>query len=68
LLGAINLYLRANMPAKASKLLMNHRELIHNSELVNKIATTLIQSDLFENAGELFEKSNHKIRKNKKLN
>ena len=55
-LSAINLYLRANLPAKASKLLMSHRELIHNQELVSKIATTLIQCDLYENAGELFEK------------
>lgn len=56
ILSAINLYLRANMPAKASRLLISHRELIHNQEMVGKIATTLIQSDLYENAGELFEK------------
>ncbi len=55
-LAAINLYLRANIPAKASKLLVSHRELIHNQEIVGKIATTLIQADLYENAGELFEK------------
>jgi intraflagellar transport protein 172 len=55
-LGAVNLYLRSNMPAKAAKLLISHRELIHNQEMVGKIATTLIQSDLYENAGELFEK------------
>lgn len=48
-LGAINLYLRGNMPAKAAKLLMNNRDLIHNQELVSKIATTLIKSDLYEN-------------------
>jgi len=49
ILGAINLYLRGNMPSKAAKLLMNNRELIHNQEMVSKIATTLIKSDLFEN-------------------
>jgi len=37
------------MPSKAAKLLMNNRELIHNQEMVSKIATTLIKSDLFEN-------------------
>ena len=48
-MGAINLYLRGNMPSKAAKLLMSNRELIHNQEMVTKIATTLIKSDLFEN-------------------
>lgn len=44
------------MPSKAAKLLMSNRDLIHNQEMVSKIATTLIKSDLYENAGELFEK------------
>jgi hypothetical protein len=28
---------------------MNNRELIHNQDLVGKIATALIKSDLYEN-------------------
>lgn len=47
--SAINLYLKSNIPIRASKLLMNHRELIHNQELVNRIAAALIKSDLYEN-------------------
>jgi intraflagellar transport protein 172 len=54
--GAINLYLRSNMATKASKVLTNNRELIHNQDLVSKIAKSLIDAELFENAGELFEK------------
>ena len=48
-MGAINLYLRANIPIRASKLLMNNRDLIHNQDLVGKIATALVKSDLYEN-------------------
>ena len=49
LMGAINLYLRANIPIRAARLVTNNRELIHNQELVNKIAATLIKSELYEN-------------------
>ena len=51
-MGAINLYLRANIPIRASKLLMNNRDLIHNQDLVSKIATALIRSDLYENVAK----------------
>lgn len=49
ILGAINLYLRANIPIRASKLLMSNRDLIHNQDLIGKIATSLITCDLYEN-------------------
>lgn len=55
-LEAINLYLRSNIPIRASKLLMSNPNLIHNQDLVNRIAAALIRSDLYENAGELFER------------
>jgi intraflagellar transport protein 172 len=51
ILGAINLYLKANLPAKASKLIVFHYELMDNQELINKIAAALIRSDLYENVG-----------------
>lgn len=54
---AISLYLRASLPSKAAKVLTGNRELIHNQDLVATIATALINSDLYENAGELFEKT-----------
>lgn len=47
--GAINLYLKANLPAKAAKLVSHNYELIGNQEIVNKIAAALIKSDLYEN-------------------
>ncbi len=53
-MGAINLYLRANIPIRASKLLMNNRDLIHNQDLVGKIATALVKSDLYENVRNVF--------------
>ena len=53
-MGAIDFYLKGNMPAKAAKLLMNSRDLISNSDLVKRIASTLIKSDLFENVQESF--------------
>ena len=47
--GAVYLYLRSSMPTKAARLVMNNKELIHNQDLVNKIAGALITSDLYEN-------------------
>ena len=49
IMGAIEFYLKGNIPAKAAKLLMSSRDLINNSDLVKRIASTLIKSDLFEN-------------------
>lgn len=53
MVGAIHLYMRSNMPAKAAKLLTQNRELMQNQELVSKIATALISSDLYENVSNL---------------
>lgn len=46
---AINLYLRSNIPIRASRILMTNPSLIHNQDLVNRIAAALIRSDLYEN-------------------
>uniref|UniRef100_A0A8C9QX79 Intraflagellar transport protein 172 homolog n=1 Tax=Scleropages formosus TaxID=113540 RepID=A0A8C9QX79_SCLFO len=54
--GAINLYLRAGLPAKAARLAMSHDELISNADLVNRIASTLLKGEFYEMAGDLFEK------------
>ncbi|XP_053239953.1 intraflagellar transport protein 172 homolog isoform X3 [Podarcis raffonei] len=54
--AAIGLYLKAGLPAKAARLAMGREELLGNTDLVNRIATALIRGDLFEQAGELFEK------------
>lgn len=52
--GAIDFYLKGNMPARAAKLLMNSRDLINNSDLVKRIASNLIKSDLYENVRNYF--------------
>ncbi|MGH0145775.1 UNVERIFIED_CONTAM: hypothetical protein FKN15_006901 [Acipenser sinensis] len=54
--GAINLYLKAGLPAKAARLVMNRDELMANSDIVNRIAAVLIKGDFYERAGDLFER------------
>ncbi|KAL4649200.1 hypothetical protein GN956_G7681 [Arapaima gigas] len=54
--GAINLYLRAGLPAKAARLAMSHDELISSNDLVNRIASSLLKGEFYERAGDLFEK------------
>ncbi|XP_030627149.1 intraflagellar transport protein 172 homolog [Chanos chanos] len=61
-IGAINLYLKAGLPAKAARLVMSRDELISNSDIVNRIATALIKGDFYERAGDLYERirNNHR--------
>ena len=53
---SINLYMRAGLPSKACSILLQHPSLIHQSDLVERIAAALIKGGLYEKAGELFEK------------
>uniref|UniRef100_A0A669PJU1 Intraflagellar transport protein 172 homolog n=1 Tax=Phasianus colchicus TaxID=9054 RepID=A0A669PJU1_PHACC len=55
-LAAVSLYLRAGLPAKAARLAMNRDELMTNGDVINRISTALIRGELFEQAGDLFEK------------
>ncbi len=57
--GAVNLYLKANLPSKAAKLVANNYELVGNQDLVNKIAAALIKSDLYENV--IYKKNEKKL-------
>ncbi|KAG7460913.1 hypothetical protein MATL_G00203920 [Megalops atlanticus] len=54
--GAINLYLKAGLPAKAARLAMSRDELVSNSDVVNRIASALIKGEFYERAGDLFER------------
>ncbi|KAJ8355794.1 hypothetical protein SKAU_G00185880 [Synaphobranchus kaupii] len=54
--GAINLYLKAGLPAKAARLVIGRDELVSNADVVNRIASALIKGEFFERAGDLFEK------------
>ncbi|XP_056150499.1 intraflagellar transport protein 172 homolog [Lampris incognitus] len=55
-LGAINLYLKAGLPAKAALLSISHLEVTSNSDVVSRIAAALIKGEFYERAGDLFEK------------
>ncbi|XP_010369520.1 intraflagellar transport protein 172 homolog isoform X4 [Rhinopithecus roxellana] len=55
-LAAISLYLKAGLPAKAARLVLTREELLANTELVEDITAALIKGELYERAGDLFEK------------
>ncbi|XP_067120573.1 intraflagellar transport protein 172 homolog [Centruroides vittatus] len=57
--GAIDLYLKAGMPAKASRLVTSVPSLADNEQLVQKIASALMKGEFFEHAGNLYEKVNN---------
>ncbi|VDM37534.1 unnamed protein product [Toxocara canis] len=54
---AIDLYLKANLGVHAARVLLSSPELLANEDLVQKVAITLVRSELFEKAGDLFEKT-----------
>jgi intraflagellar transport protein 172 len=59
LLGAINLYLKGGMPAKAAQVIRKGGY-DFSLDLIEKIATTLFQNASFEEAGKLYEQlGNH---------
>ncbi|XP_076011253.1 intraflagellar transport protein 172 homolog [Genypterus blacodes] len=60
--GAINLYLKAGLPAKAARLAISRPEITNNSDTVSRIAASLIKGEFYERAGDLYEK----IRNNQK--
>ncbi|KAM9354646.1 intraflagellar transport protein 172 homolog isoform 1-T1 [Pholidichthys leucotaenia] len=53
--GAINLYLKAGLPAKAARLTISRPELTNSSETVSRIAASLIKGEFYERAGDLYE-------------
>ncbi|XP_034555797.1 intraflagellar transport protein 172 homolog [Notolabrus celidotus] len=54
--GAINLYLKAGLPAKAARLAISRPEISNNSDTVSRIAASLIKGEFYERAGDLYEK------------
>uniref|UniRef100_A0A3P9PZB4 Intraflagellar transport 172 n=1 Tax=Poecilia reticulata TaxID=8081 RepID=A0A3P9PZB4_POERE len=54
--GAVNLYLRAGLPAKAARLTISRPEICNSTETVSRIATSLIKGEFYERAGDLYEK------------
>ncbi|XP_014675210.1 PREDICTED: intraflagellar transport protein 172 homolog [Priapulus caudatus] len=55
-MGAVALYLKAGLPARAARLATSRRELIESQDVINRIASALIKAEMYEQAGDLFEK------------
>ncbi|KAJ3413121.1 hypothetical protein HDV05_008517 [Chytridiales sp. JEL 0842] len=53
-IAAINLFLKGGMPARAAYLLNKYQ--ISNNDLMERVASALFKSGLYEKAGELYEK------------
>ena len=54
---ALNLYLKAGLSVRASKLIQNHESMMSDQELVTKVISSLMKSEAYEQAGELYEKT-----------
>ena len=50
---ALNLYLKAGLSVRASKLIQNHDSMMSNQDLVSRVISSLMKSEAFEQAGEL---------------
>lgn len=55
-LGAMDMYIKSGLAARAAHLALNHDELASNTELMNRIAQALMRAELFEKAGEVYER------------
>ncbi|XP_072318787.1 intraflagellar transport protein 172 homolog [Eucyclogobius newberryi] len=54
--GALSLYLRAGLPAKAARVALSRPELMSHTETVNRVANSLIRAEFHERAGDLYER------------
>ncbi|KAK0069568.1 intraflagellar transport protein 172 isoform X1 [Biomphalaria pfeifferi] len=55
-MAAINLYMKSGLPARAARLAASREELMSNSDLIARIAGALIKAELYDRAGDLYEK------------
>lgn len=55
--AAVNLYLKAGMPARAARVVVSNEELLGSSELVSRVAGALTRAECYERAGDLFERA-----------
>lgn len=60
--GAVNLYLKAGLPAKAAWLAMSKDELLSSQDIVSRITAALIKGEFYERAGDLFERTRNNQR------
>ena len=55
-MAAINLFMKAGMPARAARTVTTHEDLMNNGDLVQRIANALLKGEMYERAGDLYEK------------
>ncbi|KAK3767076.1 hypothetical protein RRG08_017951 [Elysia crispata] len=55
-MAAISLFMKAGLPARAARLAASREELMTNNDLIARIAGALIKSELYDRAGDLYEK------------
>ncbi|CAH8497562.1 unnamed protein product [Dicrocoelium dendriticum] len=55
LVGAITLFLRARLPGRAARLALNEPQLVSDRTLMERIVQALVQCELLEKAGELYQ-------------
>ncbi|THD25249.1 Intraflagellar transport protein [Fasciola hepatica] len=58
LTSAVTLYLRAGVPGKAARLAMSEPQLSNERSLMERIIQALIQNELYEKAGEMYQHMN----------
>lgn len=56
-MGAINLYMKAGLPARAARVALEHSELTGVSDVMERIAAALMKAGLFEKVGKLVLRS-----------
>ncbi|GMT33310.1 hypothetical protein PFISCL1PPCAC_24607, partial [Pristionchus fissidentatus] len=54
--AAVQLYLKANQPAQALRLVLHDEELLGDEQLAQSVAISLLKNRQFDKAGSLFEK------------
>jgi intraflagellar transport protein 172 len=53
---ALDLYLRAGLATRASRLVQSQEELIENADVVGRVTSALLKGEFYEQAGELYER------------
>ena len=56
-LEALQLYLKAGLSVRASKLIQSHESMMGNTELVSRVISGLVAAEAWEQAGELYERT-----------
>ncbi|KAE9551982.1 hypothetical protein FO519_004806 [Halicephalobus sp. NKZ332] len=56
-MSAVDLFLKSNQPAHAARILLDNEKYCNDENLVEKVGSALIQNEIYDKAGELFEAS-----------